>query len=59
MAETPTPASQRIRTRIQQKQQRFHANDNISEFIQPGELEELTREVEQRMRSVLESLVIR
>ena len=34
-------ASQRIRARLQAKQQRFHANDNISAFIEPGELEEL------------------
>jgi len=50
--------SQRIRARLQAKQQRFHANDNISEFIEPGELEELTREVASKMAGVLESLVI-
>ena len=50
--------SQRIRARLQAKQQRFHANDNISAFIEPGELEELTREVASKMAGVLESLVI-
>jgi len=50
--------SQRIRDRLRAKQQRFHANDNISAFIEPGELEELTKEVAARMAGVLESLVI-
>ena len=50
--------SQRIRARLQAKQERFHANDNISAFIEPGELEELTKEVAAKMASVLESLVI-
>src|SRR5262245_56047018 len=53
-----TEVSKRIRARLQAKQQRFHANDNISAFIEPGELDELTREVCERMTSVLESLVI-
>jgi len=52
------PVSQRIRARIQARDQRFHANDNISAFIEPGELEALTREVCQKMQAVLESLVI-
>ena len=50
--------SQRIRARLQSKQQRFHANDNISAFIEAGELEELTKEVASKMAGVLESLVI-
>ena len=50
--------SDRIRARLQSKQQRFHANDNISAFIEPGEIDELVKEVEGRMRAVLESLVI-
>ena len=50
--------SQRIRARLQSKQQRFHANDNISAFIEPGELEELTKEVCEKMTGVLCSLVI-
>jgi GTP cyclohydrolase IA len=50
--------SQRIRDRLKKKQQRFHANDNIASFIEPGELEELTKEVAAKMSGVLESLVI-
>jgi GTP cyclohydrolase IA len=50
--------SDRIRARLLAKQQRFHANDNISAFIEPGELDDLVKEVEARMRAVLDSLVI-
>ena len=50
--------SQRIRARLQAKQQQFHANDNIADFIEPGELEELTKEVASKMAGVLESMVI-
>ena len=58
MSEDSKSASQRIRGRLIAKQQRFHANDNISAFIEPGELEELTKEVATKMAGVLESLVI-
>jgi GTP cyclohydrolase IA len=40
------------------KNQRFHANDNISSAIEPGELEALQEEVTAKMKAVLESLVI-
>jgi GTP cyclohydrolase I len=56
--ETTLPVSRRIRTRIQQAKQRFHANDNIADFLRPGELEALLDEVEGKMKGVLESLVI-
>jgi GTP cyclohydrolase IA len=52
------PLSIVIRKRIQAKKARFHANDNISEFIKPGELEALVDEVAEKMQAVLESLVI-
>jgi len=58
MADYKDCASQRIRQRLEASNRRFHANDNISEFIQPGELEELTKEVAAKMAGVLESLVI-
>ena len=57
-AQAALPVSARIRARILESRQRFHANDNISAFLQPGELEALLDEVELRMRGVLESLVI-
>ncbi|MFZ9511099.1 MAG: GTP cyclohydrolase I, partial [Burkholderiaceae bacterium] len=53
-----TPVSVKIRERIQAARKRFHANDNIAEFIEPGELEALLDEVEVKMRGVLQSLVI-
>ena len=52
-----TPSA-RIRERLQRAKVRFHANDNISAFIEPGELIELQAEVEQRIKAVLDSLVI-
>lgn len=58
MAKESTDVSARIRARIQAQNRRFHANDNISEFIEAGELEALTKEVCERMTAVLESLVI-
>jgi GTP cyclohydrolase I len=53
-----TPVSVKIRERLKASRKRFHANDNIAEFIQPGELESLLDEVEVQMRGVLTSLVI-
>ena len=52
------PVSQRIRARLQRARQRFFANDNISEFIDPLEMDDLLNEVAGKMTSVLESLVI-
>lgn len=53
-----TPVSVVIRKRLQQARKRFHANDNISDFIEPGELERLLDEVAEKMKGVLDSLVI-
>ncbi len=52
------PVSERIRARIRQSGQRFHANDNIADFIEGDELTALQQEVEARMGEVLRSLVI-
>jgi GTP cyclohydrolase IA len=52
------PVSDRIRARIHQANQRFHANDNISAFLAPGDMEALLDEVAIKMKGVLESLVI-
>ena len=43
-----TPVSVKIRERIAAARKRFHSNDNIAEFIQPGELEALLDEVEDK-----------
>jgi GTP cyclohydrolase I len=50
--------SARVRARLVQAQRRFHANDNIAEFIEPGELDALLEEVESKVKGMLESLVI-
>ncbi len=52
------PASERIRYRLIGADRRYHANDNISAFVQEGELEELKAEVQSRMAEVLKALVI-
>ena len=53
-----TPVSVKIRERLAAARKRFHANDNIADFIRPGELDALLDEVESKMRGVLSSLVI-
>lgn len=53
-----TPVSVRIRERLLAARQRFHANDNIADYIEPGELEQLLDEVSLKMKGVLSSLVI-
>jgi GTP cyclohydrolase IA len=57
-ADHGTPVSVKIRERLQASRKRFYANDNIAEFIQPGELELMLDEVEVQMQGVLNSLVI-
>ena len=52
------PVSLKIRERILAARKRFHSNDNIAAFIEPGELERLLDEVEAKMQGVLDSLVI-
>jgi len=52
------PVSVKIRERIQAAKKRFHANDNIADFVKPGELSSLLDEVTIKMQGVLESLVI-
>ena len=56
--DTALPVSERIRARILNANQRFHANDNIASFIAPGETDALLDEVAAKMKGVLESLVI-
>jgi len=56
--ESGLPLSVVIRRRIEAQKARFHANDNIAKFLEPGDLEGLVDEVAQKMQAVLESLVI-
>ena len=53
-----TPVSVKIRERLRAAGRRFNANDNIADFIEPGELERLLDEVSGKMQGVLDSLVI-
>ena len=53
-----TPVSVKIRERIKAARRRFNANDNIADFIEPGELEKMLDEVAAKMQGVLDSLVI-
>ena len=50
--------SEIIRDRIKNSGTRFSANDNIADFINPGELEILEREVASRVKDLLKSLII-
>ena len=53
-----TPVSVKSRERIAAARKRFNANDNIAEFLKPGEMEKLLDEVEGKMQGVLDSMVI-
>jgi GTP cyclohydrolase I len=57
-ADEGVPVSVKIRQRLLAARKRFNANDNIADFIEPGELELLLDEVEQKMKGVLASMVI-
>jgi len=52
------PVSEAIRARLERAKQRFHANDNIAAFLEPGDLDALLDEVAGKMQGVLDSLVI-
>lgn len=52
------PVSDRIRDRLLADGKRFHANDNIADYIEEGELDQLQAEVQQKLQGVLKSLVI-
>ena len=52
------PVSKKIKERIIKAGKRFHANDNIADFIEEGELAELQQEVQNKLQGVFESLII-
>ena len=52
------PVSVRIRERLKAAQRRFNANDNIADYLEPGELDEMLEEVTVKMEAVLQSMVI-
>ncbi|MFN0137896.1 MAG: GTP cyclohydrolase I [Phycisphaerae bacterium] len=53
-----TPVADRIRQRLGAAHRRFHANDSIADFIEPGELDALLGEVQAKLQEVLNALVI-
>jgi len=53
-----TPVSVKIRARILAARASYRANDNIANFVQPGELDALLEEVTAKMQGVLDSMVI-
>mgnify|MGYP003844643669 FL=1 len=50
--------SVKIRQRLAAARKRYHSNDKIADFLEPGDLEALLDEVEVKMQGVLDSLVI-
>jgi GTP cyclohydrolase I len=51
-------ASERIKQRLEDAGKRYWAGDNISEYIEPGERDELIDELHKRFDAVIDSLVI-
>lgn len=52
------PMSAVIRERVAAANQRYFANDNIGEFFEPGDMDKLLDEVEEKLKGVLDSMVI-
>ena len=50
--------SVKIRERLHAARKRYHANDNIADFIEPGDMDRLLDEVTVKMQGVLDSMVI-
>lgn len=57
-AGSATPTADRIRQRLIEARRRFHANDNIADFIEEGELQQLQAEVAAQIAGLLRALVI-
>ena len=52
------PISEKIRERLKKAGERFYAADNIADFIETGEREQLIEELTPKFEAVLDSLVI-
>ena len=52
------PVASRIRARLEAAGERYHANDTIHTYIEPGELDALQAEVEGKVQEMLRALVI-
>ena len=53
-----TPTADRVRERLVAAGKRFHANDNIADFLEAGELDQIQAEVAAGLQEVLKALVI-
>ena len=53
-----TKVSERVRARLTRAGARWHANDNISDYIEDGELQDIEAEVAEAFEGVLDALVI-
>lgn len=51
-------ASERIRSRLRERESRYNANSNVAAALEPGDLEEMQREVEVHAQAMLQALVI-
>ena len=58
MNPTADRASELVRARLRAAGERFYANDNISAYVEPGELDLIQAEVATHLREALRSLVI-
>ena len=54
----PLTASQRVRERLRSAGTRFHANDNIADYLEDGDLEAIEGEVAAKAQDMLRALVI-
>jgi len=57
-AVVPKSVSERVRARLEAAGVRYHANDNIHDFLKEGEMAELQKEVQEKMQEVLRALVV-
>lgn len=53
-----SPVADRVRARLVAAGHRFHANDNIADFLEPGDLDAIQSEVQTALQGVLRALVI-
>jgi len=55
---TNDPISKIITNRIKNNNGKFFCNDNIAEYLEDGDIKKLTTEVQEKVQSLLDSLVI-
>jgi GTP cyclohydrolase I len=55
---TNDPTSKQIKQRIEKAGGKYFCNDNITEYLKDGDIEKLTTEVQEKVQSLIDSLVI-